>query len=562
MQRSRNRRLSSILSLVDTIGISEEKGVVYGVILDATGHYKTNDSIDYVTRLRIIDHTLNVSHRQLSRAIKPYIYVFIYSESVALAPQIGRVGDVIRLQNFVFSEFESKPKAVFHRKRSSWDIFDGRKNANDLPVMSSHKERAGLAENEKKYLQTLRLWAEDFFSRRSLYTMDWFKRNMPSGKKGKIWEMQDVDIIAKLLADVSIKKDKQFYQRLVFVDKDKNIFLAELKGLLTGIDKGDVLKLRSIGIVCSDQQHKITFSSYSNFMVLQKNFKDAKELIRLTRKVTYNQDHLRKEFLKELHLSKRSKEMIGPNTFIYRTNKHQIDPQHSQKNLEIIFPILKNFSYDVTSMGELTGARPSSRKKRARTSSAVLHKHSALEFSSLKSVLKLLSQIERKKDKDRKKILSKPQYFKVKVQIENVENLEFESNFKIFSPSTNKTWSINRSHIKGIPPDCKVIFYNVFGLRDKSLEDSEGSVHSYLITYNENPKYIYDLWRLLPDPLVVKDWLALDQERKEKFSDCLERLIDTKKKFDLILQVVEAEGGRVYLKIVDSIFWIARQGYR
>ena len=255
MLRSRNRRTSSILSLVDTIGISEEKGVAYGVILDATGHYKTNDSIDYVTRLRIIDHTLNVSIKNLSSFIKPYIYVFIYSESVSLAPQIGRVGDVIRLQNFVFSEFESKPKAVFHSKRSSWDIFDGRKNANDLPIMSSHKERAGIPENEKKYLQTLRLWSENFFSKKSLYTMDWFKRNMPERKKGKIWEMQDVDIIAKLLADVSVKKDKQFYQRLVFVDKEKNIFLAELKGLLTGIDKGDVLKLRSIGIICSNDQY-------------------------------------------------------------------------------------------------------------------------------------------------------------------------------------------------------------------------------------------------------------------------------------------------------------------
>ena len=561
MQRRRPSRFSPVQSLVDSIGLCEEKGIVYGVILDATGHYKTNDSIDYVTRLKIIDHTLNISRKRQIHSLS-YIYVFIYSQSISLAPQIGRVGDVIRLENFDFSKYESKPKAVFHRKRSSWDIFDGRKNANNLPIISSHEERAGLPENEKKYLQTLRLWAENFFSKRSLYTMQWFKRNMPGKQIKKIWEMQDVDIIVKLLADVSVKKDKQFYQRLVFVDKEKNIFLAELKGLLTGIDKGDVLKLRSIGIICSKNDYKITFSSYSNFMVLQKHFKDARELISMTKKVSYNQEKLRKEFLKEMHLSRRSKEMIGPNTFIYRTNKEETDPKNSKMNLEIIFPILKNFSYDVTSMGELTNTRPSSRKKIIRMSSAILNKHSNLKVSSLKSVLEHMKKIEKKKDKDRKKYLNNLKYFRVQVNINNVENLEFESNFKIFSPSTNKTWSICRSNLKGIPSDSKVIFYNVFGLRDKSLSSSDSAVHSYLITYNENPKYIFDLWRLLPDPLVVKDWLSLNEDRKLEFIDCLNRLVGVKKKFDLILQVVEAEGGRVYLKIVDSIFWIARQGYR
>jgi len=558
MEGNIGRKTGRVLSLIDTLVMPKKQNIVFGVILDATGHYKTNDSIDYVTRLRVIDHTLNASQKNLPCHVTPYVYVFIYSKTVTGAPQIGRIGDVIRLQNFHFSSYENGPKAVFHLKQSSWDIFDGRKNANDLPVMSSHNERAGLTESEKKKLQKLRLWSEGFFTKKSLYTMHWFKRKMPKIKKTSIFEMKDVDIIAKLLADISVKKNKQFYQRLVFVDKDQNIFLAELKGLLTGIDKGDVLKLRSIGIVCSNKQYKITFSSYSNFMVLQKYFKDAKELIRLTKMITYDQNKLRTDFLKELHLSRRSKEMIGPNTFIYRSKKKESNPENSKNNLEVIFPILKNFSYEVLKMAEISPSSRSSRKKDIKYSSAILQKHSSLKVTSLKKALEHLRKLEKKKNKNKKKL----EYFRVQVTIDSVANIDFESNFKIFSPSKNKTWNINNDNISVVPDDAKVIFYNVFGLKDKSLEKADDPVHGYLITYNENPKYIYDLWRLLPDPLVVKDWLALEESRKNKFSSCLKKLIDSKKTFDLVLQIVEAEGGRVYFKIVDSIFWITRQESR
>lgn len=561
MDKARTRRHSSLECLQDVIGVPRERGVVYGVILDATGHYKTNDSIDYVTRLRVVDHSLHPGGRRAFPEVKPFVYVFIYSASVAEAPQIGRVGDVIRLEHFHFSEYDLHPKAVFRQRHSGWDIFDGRKNANNLPIMSSHRERAGLPDLEKKHLRRLRVWAELYFSRRSLYEMYWFKRNIPRKRTSSILHMEDVDLIAKLLAEVSVKKDKQFYQRLAFVDGEQRIFLAELKGLLTGIDKGDVLKLRSIGIISSNGQFKITFSSYSNFMVLQKHFKDAQNLIRETRGVRYNEKQLRNDFLKELHLSKRRREVIGPNTFIYKTSRTEPDPKGSRKNLEIVFPILKNFVYDVSRMGELTSLGAGTRKNKSRLSSAVLRKHAALPVSGLAQILKKMRQMEKRKPKrSAKKKPAAPEFFRVHANIARVEQLDFEENFKVFSPKSGRTWAISSVTSSTIPDDAKIIFYNVFSLKDDSLAKEADPVHSYLITYNENPKYIYDLWRLLPDPLVVKDWLNLDEDRKVRFANCLQRLTNSVKRFDLVLQIVEAEGGKMYLKIVDSIFWIARQG--
>ena len=545
----RRTRIQELTTLRSALGLSSIKDVIFGVILDATGHYKTANSIDYVTRLRIIDHSLNNFTKEYRHRIEAYIYVFIYSEKVDSAPQIGRIGDIIRLENFHFSEHERKPKAVFHKKHSTWSIFDGRKNANNLPVMSSRKHLPNMSEYEKNELQKLRIWAENFFEKKSLYKMVWFKRPIPKRtRSGQILSMKDVDIIAKLLMDVSINKDKQFYQRLVFVDNERRIFLAELKGLLTGVDVGDVLKLRSVEIIYVNGEYKINFSSYSNFMVLQKHFYDAKDILKKTSQVKYRKKDLMNNFFEELHLGKRTKEMIGPNTYIYTSNIKKENPKTTKKNLEAIFPILKNFCYDVKDLEPNQTSPRSRRRKEALTGSAVLWKHANLEIISLKDLSKILKKKQFNDDKE---------YFKVRVTIESIENLKFENNFKIFSVKQNKTWEIKKSSVN-YPDDAKIIFYNVFGIKDPSLSSKDPPMHSYLITYNENPKYIFDLWRLLPDPLAVKDWLNVESRRKDKFKKNLVKLIKDKKHFDLVLQIVKAEGGRPYLKLVDSIFWTAQ----
>jgi hypothetical protein len=69
-----------------------------GVILDATGAYKTFDSTDYVTKLKVIDPSFNFETSKSS--LKRYIHVFIYTPTVGEAPVVNRIGDIIRLKNF------------------------------------------------------------------------------------------------------------------------------------------------------------------------------------------------------------------------------------------------------------------------------------------------------------------------------------------------------------------------------------------------------------------------------------------------------------------------------
>jgi hypothetical protein len=540
----------NIPSLKNVLGLPSEKLVVFGVIIDATGHYKTEDSKDYITRIKIIDHSLNINSKSLCKNLESFIYVFIYTETVNEAPQIGKMGDVIKLDNFYFNVFENTPKAVFKKKYSSWTIFDGRKNANNLPVMTSHKMAKVLNEYEKSHIYKLRTWSETFFKTKSLYKMNWFKRRFPKGYNNALVSLEDVDLIVKLLVDVSVKKDKDFYQKMVFVDKKKNIYFAELKGLLTGVDKGDILKLRSIKIVKTAQEFKIEFSSYSNFMILQKYFYDAREIIQETKNTKFNQNKLINLFFEELHLEKRTKKMIGPNTYVYSTQKAQeTSLKETKRSLEAIFPILKNFCYDLNLMEPIHSTSKSSRNKEEYLGSTVLNKHKELPLTDLKSLVSLLKESKSSHVND---------FYRVRVKLVSIENTKFKNNFKILSSKAGKTWPID-VHDTTFPEDSKILFYNVFGMKDESLAKNDHPVHGYLITYNENPKYIFDLWRLLPDPLVIKDWLEISSERKKKFEQCIKKLISKNKEYEFIMQIIQVKGKKAYLKIVDSIFWILNQ---
>ena len=85
-------------TLADIVENPTPKTSCVGVILDATGAYKTYDSIDYVTKLKIIDHTFNYKDNETN--YKSFIHVFIYSDTPEVGPRTNRVGDIIKLTNF------------------------------------------------------------------------------------------------------------------------------------------------------------------------------------------------------------------------------------------------------------------------------------------------------------------------------------------------------------------------------------------------------------------------------------------------------------------------------
>ena len=186
------------------------------------------------------------------------------------------------------------------------------------------------------------------------------------------------------------------------------------------------------------------------------------------------------------------------------------------------------------------------KKKEQLRGSSILHKYEDLPITDLKKISKLLARPSSTEGEG--------ELFRVRASIKTIENNDFNSNFKIYSKEKNKTWEIDTKKRK-FDGDEKVIFYNVFGLKDESLSVRDTPLPVYLITYNDNPKYIYDLWGQLPDTLSINNWLQMKKEEKDQFKKSLSDLKNPNKFYDLILQKVNADGNRVYLKLIDSIFW-------
>lgn len=67
-----------------------------GVILDATRPYKTQNAIDFTTKIKIIDPTLNFATDMPQN--KKYIHIFLYSKNLNEVPDVLNIGDIIYLR--------------------------------------------------------------------------------------------------------------------------------------------------------------------------------------------------------------------------------------------------------------------------------------------------------------------------------------------------------------------------------------------------------------------------------------------------------------------------------
>lgn len=145
-------------------------------------------------------------------------------------------------------------KALYHKGQSEWAVFDGRKNANFLPISKSKTSGVAITNTDKETIKSLRIWAEGFFAEETsnlvltkVKKMNWFARDETQNpKEGAVLEVKDVDLVAKLLCDVTYLVDNKLYHKLAFADEHRNLYYAEYAGHFDQVTEGDVVKLRSI----------------------------------------------------------------------------------------------------------------------------------------------------------------------------------------------------------------------------------------------------------------------------------------------------------------------------
>ena len=90
---------------------------------------------------------------------------------------------------------------------------------------------------------------------------------------------------------------------------------------------------------------------------------------------------------------------------------------------------------------------------------------------------------------------------------------------------------------------------------DNSIESEQKCFPVYLITFDGNPQNIFDLWKVVPDYLDVQKLLNLSDKRANQFQENMENLKAPQFFYDMVVQLMVNNQGKVYFRVCDTIFW-------
>ena len=122
-----------LISLKEVVQMPSKNQSFLGVVLDATGTYKTDDSIDYLFKAKIIDASYNPTQPLKNKnKLDPFVMVFVFSQKIALSPEVTQIGDILYLKNFCSSTFDDQLVKSVGKKYSEWAVIDGQ--SNDIKV--------------------------------------------------------------------------------------------------------------------------------------------------------------------------------------------------------------------------------------------------------------------------------------------------------------------------------------------------------------------------------------------------------------------------------------------
>lgn len=259
---------------------------VFAVIVDATEPTKYGKDSNYVTRLKVIDLSLN--HKATIKGTDLKFFKFctvnIYSETPDSAPKVEFIGDIIRLRRFKFSITDAKGElhAVEKTKFSNWIIYSGLREDKDFKplcyksIFQKNVNRQ-TTEYEKGRIMDLREWSHEYFSKYSLRYIIWWNDFTPASDKKNIDKhhaatQKDVDLILKV-TEANAKENT-----MKFIDSDDNVFQLALDSHPKQ-SKNQIVKLRCVDVHTEVAKGKevrnIKLTPHSSCLFLRDYFRDS-----------------------------------------------------------------------------------------------------------------------------------------------------------------------------------------------------------------------------------------------------------------------------------------------
>jgi Telomeric single stranded DNA binding POT1/CDC13 len=184
---------------------SNEYSNFYGVVIDATFPYKTNQE-RYICSLKIVDPSLYLKSQKGTGDASDYATLVLYAKRFEDLPIIHRIGDIIRVhranlrlyngqRQFNANVFYNSSWALFSTdKKSVLEEIGGQDGGSELTPFSYSGAHYTFEKSEAPLLQNIRKWAQQYFAQYNVISSDMFVAlNKAQASKG------DFDVLAKIL---------------------------------------------------------------------------------------------------------------------------------------------------------------------------------------------------------------------------------------------------------------------------------------------------------------------------------------------------------------------------
>jgi hypothetical protein len=485
------------------------------VIIDICEPFRFEDKNEFVTKIKIIDHTFNFKGYINNKTIKfhKFVTVHIYSPTIAEAPKAKNVGDIIRLRRFQFVLSERGELIAYESDFSNWLIYKGLNgdslNASNYKAKWEEKNNnREILPYETKRIVALREWSRGFFASHMIKYITWWSpliepADMVEAIKDRT-ATTDVDIILK------VREVKKTENSIVFTDHGKQQYLLSLKGTPV-LQVGQVIKLRCINVIYTKEIRIIQLTQKSSCLIVPAHFYDS--LAFEKKGLSPNQVKTPEKFSKTPEKG-RSK---TPDRKTVTPKSKSPAPEKASNAKAVAAPTA---SSDITVLGKAIGSKKASTVKDLLAVLANPKAHEGKKFivngyivaSSGDSVSSI-----------------------VKKQVEGGKCIDFDAKAPKNTPVTNYIYHFNLS------------------LKDSSVEASNEVLQAYVLT-NGGEQHLFDSWALLPAQDNVAAWAALTEAKTSKFNKKFTALRTGANQGSFGLELLITATGKPFFKLFDTRF--------
>lgn len=245
---------------------------VYGVVIDATFPYKTNQD-RYICSLKIVDPSLYIKSQKGSGDASDFATLVLYAKRFEDLPIITRLGDIIRVHRATLRLYNGQRQFnanIFYS--SSWALFS--QDGADHKALGHSGKHYSFEKSESAVLANTRKWAQGYFGQYNVISGDMHVQlAKASAQKG------DFDVVAKVSQVFELD---EYTNELRLRDASSgaqswNVLALKLK--FPNVHAGDVVRIRSVTYDETSTQKKVLLlSHYSNIMTFPAGSKFAKEI--------------------------------------------------------------------------------------------------------------------------------------------------------------------------------------------------------------------------------------------------------------------------------------------